>query len=83
VRLAMARAVGECILFVGDLKRWDIDDEEVLELFRTEHSRGVSGAQRYYSQENWAIKRSRERAYEAYTNAGGHGTASVKASLGW
>jgi len=75
--------------FVGDPERRDIEDEEVVELlFRTEHPEGgISTATvlvpRPYSEESWAIERSRERACDACTNAGGGGATSVNVSLGW
>ena len=79
----------ETVMFVGDPGRQDVDDEEFVELlFRTEHPEGgISTATvlvpRSYSQESWAIERSRERACEACTNAGGGGATSVNVSLGW
>ena len=79
----------ETVTFVGDPERRDIEDEEVVELlFRTEHLEGgISTATvlvpRPYSEERWAIERSRERACDACTNAGGGGATSVNVSLGW
>jgi hypothetical protein len=81
--------MAETVKFVGDPELRDVDDEEVVELlFRTEHPEGgISTATvlvpRPYSKESWAIERSRERASEACTSAGGGGAISVNASLGW
>lgn len=81
--------MAETVLFVGDPERRDIDDEDVVELlFRAEHPEGGISTvtvlvPRPYSQEKWAIERSRERACEACTNAGGGGATSVNVSLGW
>ena len=79
----------ETVMFIGDPGERNVDDEEVVELlFRTEHPEGgISVATvlvpRSYSKKRWAIERSRERASEACTNAGGGGAASVNVSLGW
>lgn len=81
--------MAETVTFVGDPERRDVDDEEVVELmFRTEHAEGGFSTAtvlvpRSYSKESWAIERSRERASEACTNAGGGGATSVNVSLGW
>jgi hypothetical protein len=85
----MEETVAETVLFVGDPEQRDVDDEDVVELlFRAEHPEGgISTATvlvpRPYSQENWAVERSRERACEACTNAGDGGATSVNVSLGW
>lgn len=79
----------ETVMFIGDPGQRNVDDEEFVELlFRTEHPEGgISIATvlvpRPYSKESWAIERSRERASEACTNAGGGAAASVSVSLGW